>query len=80
MLLVVMLSTKACVTANSNAPATRLVIVCPNIVEYQKPFLIKVADELKVLPQGSAISIILKDTQISRAEARECQKQQKEQK
>jgi hypothetical protein len=45
---------------------------CPPLVEYSREFLARDADELDVLPPGSAIEQILADYQVMREQATAC--------
>ena len=45
---------------------------CPPVVAYSREFLARAADELYVLPAGSAIEQMLADHQVMRDQARVC--------
>ena len=45
---------------------------CPPVVAYSPEFLARAADELDVLPPGSAIEQMLADYQVMRDQARAC--------
>jgi type IV pilus biogenesis protein CpaD/CtpE len=47
---------------------------CPPVVAYGREFLVRVADELDVLPPGSAIEQMLADYQVMRDQARACER------
>ena len=47
--------------------------VCPPVVEYSREFQMQAADELALLPDGSAIVGMTSDYQVMRAQARACQ-------
>lgn len=59
----------ACATASSEP---RAVTVCPPVVEYSRAFQARAADELELLPQGSAIAEMLADYAVMREQARAC--------
>ena len=59
----------ACATAGSEP---RVVIVCPPVVEYGRAFQARAADELNMLPEGSAIAEMLSDYAVMREQARAC--------
>jgi hypothetical protein len=46
--------------------------VCPPVVEYDRAFLARAADELEALPEGSAIEQMLSDYAVMREQARAC--------
>lgn len=60
----------ACATAGSEP---RVVAVCPSVVEYSREFQARAADELDLLPEGSAIAEMLGDYAVMRDQARACQ-------
>ena len=62
----------ACATATSEL---RVVIVCPLVVECSRAFQARAADELDMLPEGSAIAEMLSDYTVMRDQARACQLQ-----
>jgi hypothetical protein len=45
---------------------------CPPVVAYSGDFLVRAADELNLLPAGSAIEQMLADYQVMREQARVC--------
>ncbi|MGZ8281890.1 MAG: hypothetical protein ACXWUN_02920 [Allosphingosinicella sp.] len=57
-----------CATAPSNGAP------CPPVVAYSREFLARAADELDVLPPGSAIEQMLIDYQVTRDQARACER------
>lgn len=59
----------ACATGGSERPS---VTVCPPVVEYDQGFLERAAEELDVLPQGSAIEHMLADYAVVRSQIRLC--------
>ena len=59
----------ACATGGSEP---RIVAVCPTVVEYSREFQARTAEELGVLPEGSAIAEMLSDFAVMRDQAREC--------
>lgn len=46
--------------------------VCPPVVEYSQEFQARAADELDLLPKGSAIAEMLADYAVMREQARAC--------
>lgn len=58
----------ACATGASEPP----VAVCPPVVEYSPEFQARAAEELALLPKGSAISEMLNDYAVMRDQARPC--------
>jgi len=46
--------------------------VCPPVVEYSREFQARAADELDLLPEGSAIAEMLADYGVMRDQARAC--------
>ena len=63
------ISLTACATAGSEP---RIVAVCPPVVEYSREFHARGADELDLLPEGSAIAEMLADNSVMRDQARVC--------
>ena len=57
-----------CATARSDGSP------CPPVVDYSREFLARAADELDVLPPGSAIEQMLADYQMMRDQARACER------
>jgi hypothetical protein len=49
---------------------TRPLAVCPPVVEYSQEFQAKAAEELALLPEGSAIAAMLGDYAVMREQAR----------
>ena len=47
---------------------------CPPVVAYSREFLARAADELDVLPPGSAVEQTLADYQVMRDQARACRR------
>lgn len=60
----------ACATATSEP---RVATVCPPVVDYSRAFQARAADELDLLPVGSAIAEMLSDYAVMRDQARACQ-------
>lgn len=50
----------------------RTVTVCPPVVEYSREFQTRAAEELGMLPDGSAIVEMLTDYSVIRDQARAC--------
>ena len=48
------------------------VAACPPVVEYSREFQARAAEELALLPEGSAISEMLSDYAVMRDQARGC--------
>ena len=46
--------------------------VCPPVVEYSREFQTRAAEELTLLPEGSAIAEMLADYAVMREQARVC--------
>ena len=63
------ISLTACATAGSEP---RIVTVCPPVVEYSRGFQARAADELDLLPEGSAIAEMQSDYAVMREQARAC--------
>lgn len=59
-----------CATATSEP---RMATVCPPVVEYSREFQARAADELDLLPEGSAIAEMLANYSVMRDQARACQ-------
>ncbi|TFL17229.1 hypothetical protein [Jannaschia formosa] len=49
-----------------------VVTVCPPVFEYSREFQARAADELDMLPEGSAIAKMLSDYSVMREQARAC--------
>ncbi len=58
-----------CATAGFEATASA---VCPPVVEYSSEFQARAADELKPLPDGSAVAEMMGDYAVMREQARFC--------
>jgi len=58
----------ACATVSSE----RVTGVCPPVVEYDAGFLARAAEEVKALPEGSAVVGMLSDYAVLREQARAC--------
>ena len=50
----------------------RVVAVCPPVVEYSRELQVRAADELALLPERSAIAVMLSDYAAMRDQARAC--------
>ena len=59
----------ACATVGSEP---RVLPVCPPVVEYSREFQARAAEELALLPEGSAIADMLADYAVMREQARVC--------
>ena len=64
------ISLTACATGVSEP---RIATVCPPVVEYTREFQARAAEELDLLPEGSAIADMLADYSVMRDQARACQ-------
>jgi hypothetical protein len=60
----------ACATGVSER---RIATVCPPVVEYSREFQARAAEELDLLPEGSAIVEMLADYSVMRDQAGACQ-------
>jgi len=58
----------ACATVSSE----RVAGVCPPVVEYDAGFQARAAEEVKALPEGSAVVEMLSDYAVIREQARGC--------
>jgi hypothetical protein len=58
-----------CATADFE---TRSVAVCPPVVEYSGEFQVRAAEELAVLPEGSAVFEMIGDYAVMRQQALSC--------
>jgi uncharacterized protein (DUF111 family) len=47
---------------------------CPPVVEYGREFQARAAEEVALLPQGSAIAVMLSDYAVMRDQARACER------
>ncbi|TDL83958.1 hypothetical protein E2L08_00305 [Palleronia sediminis] len=61
-----------CATAGFEANG---LAACPPVVEYSRGFQAQAAEELAVLPDGSAIAEMLADYSVMRDQARACSEQ-----
>ncbi|PKP79142.1 MAG: hypothetical protein CVT81_00165 [Alphaproteobacteria bacterium HGW-Alphaproteobacteria-3] len=68
-LAIVTISLTGCATGGSEP---RIPTVCPPVVEYTREFQARAADELDLLPEGSAIAEMLSDYAVMRDQARAC--------
>ena len=68
-LAVATISLTGCATGDSES---RVVSVCPPVVEYSREFQARAADELDLFPERSAIVEMLSDYAVMREQAREC--------
>jgi hypothetical protein len=59
----------ACATGGSEP---RAVSICPPVVDYSEEFQARAADELGLLPEGSAVIEMLSDYAVMREQARAC--------
>ena len=59
----------ACVTGSSEP---RTVAVCPPVAEYSREFQKQAAEEVDLLPEGSAVVEMLGDYAVMRKQARMC--------
>jgi len=66
------ISLTGCATVASDP---RVATVCPPVVEYSRDFQARAADELDLLPEGSAIAEMLSDYAVMREQARLCQEE-----
>ena len=58
-----------CATVDSRPAAPS---ACPPVVEYSRAFQARTAEELALLPEGSAVAEMLADYTVMRAQARAC--------
>ncbi|MDX1820055.1 MAG: hypothetical protein R3197_04085 [Paracoccaceae bacterium] len=58
-----------CATVGSNPP---IGIVCPPVVQYSREAQARAADELALLPEGSAVAEMLADYAVMREQAQVC--------
>lgn len=65
------ISLTGCATVASD---TGVATVCPPVVDYSWDFQARAADELHLLPEGSAIAEMLADYSVMRDQARACQR------
>lgn len=59
----------ACATVGSKS---RIATVCPPVVEYSREVQTRAAEEMALLPNGSAIAGMLSDYAVLRDQARAC--------
>jgi hypothetical protein len=59
--------------ASTVASEPRVATVCPPEVQYSREFQARAAEELALLPDGSAIAELLADYSVMRDQARACQ-------
>ena len=58
-----------CATVGSDGSVPR---ACPPVVQYSREFQVRAAEELALLPEGSAIAEMLSDYAVMRDQARSC--------
>lgn len=63
------ISLSGCATVGSEP---RVATVCPSVVEYCREFQARAAEELALLPEGSAVAEMLADYAVMRDQARSC--------
>lgn len=63
------ISLTGCATVASES---RIATVCPPVIEYSREFQAHAAEELDLLPDGSAIAEMLSDYTVMRDQARSC--------
>ena len=68
-LVITTISLTACATVASDL---RVTTICPPGVEYSREFQARAADELDLLPEGSALAEMLADYSVMRDQARAC--------
>ena len=68
-LVVATISLSACATVGSDGGGLG---ACPPVVEYSREFQARAAEELALLPEGSAIEEMLADYAVMREQARAC--------
>ncbi|KND19461.1 hypothetical protein ADZ37_10840 [Pannonibacter phragmitetus] len=68
-LVIAAISLTGCATGGSEP---RMATVCPPVVEYSREFQARAADELDLLPEGSAIAEMLSDYAVIRDQVRMC--------
>jgi hypothetical protein len=68
-LVIAAISLTGCATVASDV---RAATVCPPVVEYSRDFQARAADELHLLPEGSAIAEMMSDYAVMRNQARTC--------
>ena len=54
------------------ASEPRIATVCPPVVEYSREFQARAAEELALLPEGSAVAEMMSDYAVMREQARAC--------
>lgn len=70
-LAIVTISLTGCATGTSEP---RVVAVCPPVAEYSREFQTRAAEELGMLPDGSAIVEMLGDYSVMRDQVRACRR------
>tara|TARA_R110002110_G_scaffold68731_10_gene185890 strand:+ start:13025 stop:13279 length:255 start_codon:yes stop_codon:yes gene_type:complete len=60
-----------CATVGSDG---RTVGICPSVVEYSREFQTQAAEELSLLPEGSAVAEMLADYAVMLEQARACRR------
>ena len=70
-LVIAAISLTGCATVGSEP---RIPTICPPVVAYSREFQARAADELDLLPEGSAIAEMLADYSVMRDQARACQR------
>ncbi|MFD2249341.1 hypothetical protein FHS82_003102 [Pseudochelatococcus lubricantis] len=68
-LAIVTISLTGCATGGSEP---RIATVCPPVIEHSRELQAHAADELDLLPDGSAIAEMLSDYSVMRDQARAC--------
>lgn len=68
-LVIVTISLTGCATVASDL---RITTICPPVVEYSREFQARAADELDLLPEGSALAEMLADYSVIRRQAMVC--------
>ena len=58
-----------CATVGSDGSGT---VACPPVVEYGRQFQVRAAEEVALLPEGSAVAEMLSDYGVMRDQARAC--------
>ena len=68
-LVIAAISLTGCATVASD---TRVATVRPPVVEYSREFQARAAEELALLPEGSAVAEMMSDYAVMREQARAC--------
>ena len=71
-LVVLVIATTLLTGCTTGVSEPRIVTVCPPVVEYTRELQARAANEVEVLPDGSAISEMLADYSVMRDQARAC--------